>query len=279
METEDPKALREEIQRLRAELARSAPDLASMLRLRGFKIHTREPADDLLVPGPGEVDTFYAMMKKYSFRLFLRDVIKHQEGFGEREVTRYATAEVTGDYIDYLLGSGLLLEEAGSYRLPRRIKSFGETLEWFMAQVMRREFLTQALWGVKFRGQRVGGDYDLIARVDGGLLYMEVKSSPPKQVYQTEISAFMDRVGDLAPEVAVFFMDTELRMKDKLVPMFEEELRGRHVSPPEVARLERELFHMEHKLYIINSKLSITGNLERVLADYFRSGRKEHGGR
>jgi hypothetical protein len=269
METEDPKALREEIQRLRAELARSAPDLASMLRLRGFKIHTREPADDLLVPGPGEVDTFYAMMKKYSFRLFLRDVIKHQEGFGERDVTRYATAEVTGDYIDYLLGSGL----------PRRIKSFGETLEWFMAQVMRREFLTQALWGVKFRGQRVGGDYDLIARVDGGLLYMEVKSSPPKQVYQTEISAFMDRVGDLAPEVAVFFMDTELRMKDKLVPMFEEELRGRHVSPPEVARLERELFHMEHKLYIINSKLSITGNLERVLADYFRSGRKEHGGR
>jgi hypothetical protein len=279
MEGEDAKALREEIQRLRAELARSAPDPVSMLRLRGFKVHTMEPADDLLVPGPGEVDTFYSMMKKYSFRLFLRDVIKHQKGFGKKDVTRYATAEVTGDYIDYLLGTGLLLRDGEAYRLPRRIKSFGETLEWFMAELMRREFLTQALWGVKFRGQRAGGDYDLITRVDGGLLYMEVKSSPPKQIYQTEICAFMDRVEDLRPEMAVFFMDTELRMKDKLVPMFEEELSKGHMSPPEVARVERELFHIGHKIYIINSKLSITGNMERILADYFRNRQGEHGGR
>ena len=71
----------------------------------------------------------------------------------------------------------------------------------------------------------MGGDYDLIAKVDGSILYMEIKSSPPKQIYQNEISAFFDRVADLSPEISIFFVDTELRMKDKIVLMFEEELK------------------------------------------------------
>ena len=66
----------------------------------------------------------------------------------------------------------------------------------------------------------MGGDYDVLGRLDGALVYLEVKSSPPKQVYDSEVRAFLDRVEDLAPDLAVFLMDTELRMKDKLVPMF-----------------------------------------------------------
>jgi len=126
------------------------------------------------------------------------------------------------------------------------------------------------LWGVKFRRPKVGGDYDVIAKFEGSLFYVEVKSSPPKQIYDSEIAAFLDRVADLAPAIAVFLMDTELRMKDKLVPMFEEELARRFPDPPPVLRVERELFQISDRIFIVNAKESILGNLERVFGEYYR---------
>jgi hypothetical protein len=270
-EDEDSGALRDEIKRLRKALSELTPGLDAMLTRRGFRIYRKEPADDLLIPSPEHIDRYYEMMNRYSFRLFLRDVIKRQELFEKKDVTRYATAEVTGDYIDYLLEIGVLEQKDGAYRLAKRpIKSFGETLEWFLAEIFKREFATEATWGVKFKRPMVGGDYDLIAKIDGSILYVEAKSSPPKQIYSGEIAAFYDRVLDLAADVAVFFMDTELRMKDKIVPMFEEELRRRYPAPPPVSRMQKELFQISDRIFIINAKESIRGNIEKALSWYFR---------
>lgn len=256
---------------MRKRLSELAPPLEVLLKRRGFKIYKKEPSSDLLLPeDPSLADSFYEMMKKYSFRLFLRDVINRKDVFFTREgIARYATEGVTGGYLDYLLKAGLLLEKSGSYRLKKPLKSFGETLEWFLAQILRREFGAEAAWGIKFRRPRVGGDYDLIAKMDSSILYMEVKSSPPKQIYQNEIAAFLDRVGDLMPEPAIFFMDTELRMKDKIVPMFEEALAARAEALP-VKRLEKELFEIGGKIFIINSKPSIEANIGTILGYWLR---------
>jgi len=106
--------------------------------------------------------------------------------------------------------------------------------------------------------------------VDGSIVYMEIKSSPPKQIYQSEISAFIDRTLDLSPEICIFFVDTELRMKDKIVPMFYEEYKKKAVEPPEIVRMEKELFQIRDKMFIINAKDSIAANIEKVLIWYFR---------
>jgi hypothetical protein len=268
-------ALRGEIKRLRRALTELTPGLEEILRRRGFRVYKKEPSEDLLIPSPERIEKFYETMKRYSFRLFLRDVIKHQDSFSEAQVARYATADVTRDYMDYLLETGLA-EEAGAdlYRLVKRpVKSFGETLEWFVSEVFKREFSFESIWGVKFKRPKVGGDYDIIAKIDGSLLYMEVKSSPPKQIYSGEITAFMDRVEDLSPEVSIFFLDTELRMKDKIVPMFEEELKRRHSVQPKILRMEKELFHIMDNIFIINVKDSLTGNIEKVLSRHFRRKR------
>jgi hypothetical protein len=241
-----------------------------ILKRRGFPVYKKEPGDDLLVPVENLLDDYYGMLHRYSFRLFLRDVIKHQDFFTLDKVTRYATSGVTGEYIEYLKELGLTKKLDSGFALSHHIKSFGETLEWFVAEVIRREFGAEAMWGVKFKRPNVGGDYDVIAKLDGALLYAEVKSSPPKQIYESEISAFLDRVEDLAPEISVFFMDTELRMKDKIVPMFEEELKKRASSTPEVMRIEKELFQIRDRIFIINSKDSIVRNLETALKWYFR---------
>jgi hypothetical protein len=136
--------------------------------------------------------------------------------------------------------------------------------------MFKREFASDAVWGVKFKRPNVGGDYDVIAKFDGSLIYIEVKSSPPKQIFDSEIAAFFDRAEDLAPAVSVFFMDTELRMKDKLVPMFEKELCRRHDRPPKVLRMERELFHVGDRMFIVNAKESIIRNMENVMRWHFQ---------
>jgi len=263
--------LRNEVKRLRKALERQTPGLDMLLRQRGFVIYKKEPADDLLIPAKQFQKKFYQMLHKYSFRLLLRDVIKHQQRFTLDQVTRYATPSITKEYLDYLVHLKLVQKKADGYALASGpIRSFGETLEWYVAEVFKREFGSPAVWGVKFKRPRVGGDYDVIARIDGALFYVEVKSSPPKQIYDSEITAFFDRVADLAPAIAVFLMDTELRMKDKLVPMFEAELARRYAYPPPVTRLERELFHIQDRIFLVNAKESIIQNIEQVVSWYYQ---------
>lgn len=265
------KHLEQEISRLRKRLNILSAPLAVLLKRRGFQIFSQEPAEDLLLPSKQSLGNFYTMLGKYSFRLFLRDVIKHQEFFTKEVVTRYATAGVTGQYLEFLLSLRLITKKGIGYVVTgKHVRSFGGTLEWYVAEVLKREFSAEAAWGVKFKGRKTGGDYDVIAKLDCDLCYIEVKSSPPKQIYESEIAAFLDRITDLSPEVAIFLMDTELRMKDKIVPLFEAVLAARGKDDLSVVRLEKELFHISHRIYIINAKDSIAGNMQNVLGRHFR---------
>ncbi len=263
--------LRNENRRLRESLNVHTSPLEVLLKRRGFKVFSKNPREDLLLPSEEFIDGYYSMLHRYSFRLFIRDVIKHQTFFRIEDVARYAAADVTADYLRYLLSLGVIAETEGGFQLAgRRIRSFGETLEWYTAEILKREFCFESTWGVKFKRPFVGGDYDVLGKFNGSILYIEVKSSPPKQVYAGEISAFLGRAADLSPEVAVFFMDTELRMKDKIVPLFEDEFKKEYAAPPEIARIEKELFQIGDRIFIINAKDNIVGNIERVLDRYFR---------
>ena len=263
--------LRDENRRLRRSLNTLTAPLDVLLKRRGFRIFKRAPSGDLLLPAEEFLDEYFRMLHRYSFRLFIRDVIKYQDFFQVENVTRYATDGVTADYLRYILSIGLIAKTEDGYQLARRpVKSFGATLEWYVAEILKREFCFESIWSVKFKRPCIGGDYDVLGRFNGSVLYIEVKSSPPKQIYAAGISAFFDRVSDLLPEIAVFFMDTELRMKDKIVPMFEDELAKKYSLPPAVTRMEKELFQIENRIFIINAKDSIERNLEKVINSYFR---------
>ena len=54
-------------------------------------------------------------------------------------------------------------------------------------------------------------------------------------------------------------------MKDKIVPMFEDELKSRHKRPIMINRLVKELFHINGKIFIINARDSILANIQTVL--------------
>jgi hypothetical protein len=272
--TNEIKLLKTEIRRLRKLITELTPSLEAMLKLRGFRIYKKEPSEDLVLPQKKYLNPYFEKLKKYSFRLFLRDVIKHQDFFTAEKIARYSTQEVTQQYIDFLLKTGVIEPAREGYRTRKRpIKSFGETLEWFIARLIEKDFEAEAVWGVKFKRPKVGGDYDLIAKVESSILYMEIKSSPPKQIYDREIAAFLDRVEDLSPDMSVFLVDTELRMKDKIVPMFETALQKRYENPPLLERIEKELFHINQKIFIINAKDSVEANIGTVLTFYWNKKR------
>ena len=218
--------------------------------------------------------TFYELMKKYSFRLFLRNAINLKEGFEAGDLLQYSTRDCVEDYIQALVESRIVVRarEPKFSFVESPVRGFGPTLEWFVATVFEQEFGSSALWGVKLAETKSGGDCDVVAEVENQFVYVEVKSSPPKHVTANEVSTFLDRVEELRPNAAVFLEDTELRMKDKIVVLFKETLSNRfdekvanELTPQ---RMVRELFRVGDHVYIANSKPELVLNLMMCLRDW-----------
>ena len=239
----------------------------AVLARRGLTVSAAGRGDECLLPEPRHLDGYYARLARYSFRILLRDVIKRSERITARELTRYASDESAGADLDYLASIGLVVRQGDAWRLARPVPGFGPTLEWYVAEVLRRELLAPALTDVRLGPPGPGGDYDVLADLDGALLYVEAKSSPPRQIYAAEVAAFLERVAALAPEIAAFVVDTRLRMRDKIVPMFEEAL-ARRPEAPAILPLEREIFHVRNRLFVASSHPGIAANLAAILRAY-----------
>jgi len=275
--------LSKEIESIKATSLKDSSSVETMLRMRGIKVFRKNPTDRLFFPPdlfPFHKTRFYEMMKKYSFRLVLRDMIKHQDRFHIQDLTHYCSSKVVQGYCNLLCEMGVIAKSGkGNYRTRvSPLYSFGPTLEWFIAEVFKREFASPAIYGVSLKKTPSGGDYDVIASWNRRLVYVEVKSSPPKGVESSEVSTFFSRIEDLLPEVAILFNDTQLRMKDKLVVMFEEELQRRYGRESKtlypVERLIEELFHVQHRIFIVNSKKDVVENFRICLKHYLQYGVK-----
>jgi hypothetical protein len=275
--------LSKEIESIKTTSLEDSSSVEAMLRMRGIKVFRKNPTDRLFFPPdllPFHKTRFYEMMKKYSFRLVLRDMIKYQDRFHIQDLTHYCSSKAVQGYCDLLCEMGMIVKSGkGGYRTRvSPLYSFGPTLEWFIAEVFKREFASPAIYGVSLKKTPSGGDYDVIASWNRRLVYVEVKSSPPKGVESSEVSTFFSRMEDLLPEVAILFNDTQLRMKDKLVVMFEEELERRYGGESKtlypVERLIEELFHVQHRIFIVNSKKDVVENFQICLKHYLQYGAK-----
>ena len=287
---QETQSLKKEIRRLKKEIksfktssVEDYPLIEKMLKMRGIRVFRKNPTERLFFTSDFSIpdrNRFYEMMKRYSFRLVLRDMVKYQEGFRIHDLTHYCSDKVAQGYCNLLLEMGAILKKGrGEYRpMVSPLFSFGPTLEWFVAEMFKREFASPAIYGVSMKNTPSGGDYDVIASWNQRLVYVEVKSSPPKGIEQNEISTFFSRMDDILPDIALLFNDTQLRMKDKLVVMFEEELEKRYGKDSKtnypVERLIDELFHIRNRIFIVNSKKDVAENFGMCLKNYLRYGFK-----
>jgi hypothetical protein len=237
----------------------------AMLVRRGLRPRLARPD----VPFPRDLDPVLAdrlseRLGHYGFRLFLRGAISMQGPFRPAEATRYLTPAQAERAAAELVEIGLALPVAdGRVRLRWRARSFGGTLEWWVARELRRRLAVDVAAGVRSGAPGVGGDLDVVVAAEGKLVYVELKSSPPKHIMAVEVAAFLRRVRSLRPHLSAFAVDTALRLPDKVLPMLVE--AAGHAEPPR--RLQRDCWAVAPGLYAVNARQDLVGNLCLAIAD------------
>ncbi len=220
---------------------------------------------------------FYEAMHRYSVRLSLREIISHQDGFSREDLGNYSEDGDRRRTIELLADIGVVERHDRSFRLVKRpVRSFGPTLEWFVAHMMIDRFDSPSIWGITFRGIDSGGDFDVLSFFEDELIYIEVKSAPPKGIETQEARAFLERVNTLLPRAAFFFVDTELRMRDRVALLFHQDFLERMKDPyprrPDLKNLRGEIFHIDHRIFILNAYRDAAANFTVCLKDFLARG-------
>jgi hypothetical protein len=243
-----------------------------MLLRRGFRPRPWPP--DLPFP-PGFDEAHRARLESlldhYAFRLFLRGAIHDAAGFRPSEATRYVEGKAARAMAEELLALGLVERVGRSrYRLLHPPRSFGGTLEWYLARVLAVRLGFDVATALRFGVPGVGGDLDVVAAAEGRLLYVEAKSSPPRQIAEGEVRAFFDRLEALRPDLALFVVDTALRLGDKVLPMLVAEAARRTGRGAAPRRVVREVWALTPRLFAVGAKGHLSANLAAAIAEGLR---------
>jgi hypothetical protein len=252
----------------RAEPTAAGGEALAMLVRRGLRPRLARP--DLPFPrdldGPA-AERLAERLGHYGFRLFLRGAILSQGPFRPEATTRYLDAAQAREAAEALVSLGLAARApGGAYRLVTRARTFGGTLEWWLARELRRRLAVEVAHSVRTGARGVGGDLDVVAAVEGRLLYLELKSSPPKHLTPSEVAAFLRRVRSLRPHLSIFAMDTALRLPDKVLPML---MAAAGRSEPE-RRLAHGCWVVAPGLYLVNARPDLVDNVCLGVADGLR---------
>jgi hypothetical protein len=245
----------------------------AMLVRRGLK--PERFSGDL--PFPGQFDEAWAervsdWLSHYAFRLFFRGAIQKSQGFRPEETTRYLKPDQAKAYADALVELGLAAELPGQrYRLNYCAKSFGGILEWYVGRELGRRLGFDVATGVKLHVRGGGGDLDIVAAAEGKLVYLELKSSPPRNLASSEISAFCSRLHLLHPDLSLFVVDTALRLSDKVLPMLVAEFRRRDSLQLKPNRIAAQLWALTPRLYVVNGSRDLMANIGKGIAAGLRS--------
>ncbi|ACG72862.1 conserved hypothetical protein [Anaeromyxobacter sp. K] len=250
-----------------------ASEPLAMLVRRGLDPRLSRPdlPFDPALPAPA-LDAIAARLGHYAFRLFLRGAILAPAGFLPSEATRYVDAARARAMAEDCVALGLAERRPrGRYRLLRRARSFGGTLEWWVARELSSRLGLQVATGVRSGAPGVGGDLDVVAAAEGRLVYLELKSGPPKHLMAAEADAFVRRLRALRPDVALFAIDTALRLGDKVLPLLGRALVGPGGAAPEPRRVVRDTWALGPHLYVASAKEDLIENLSRALAEGLRA--------
>jgi hypothetical protein len=271
-----PKSTAREIEQRAASVRDRSPavfkvgsEVSSMLARRGVlgaPVRLDLPFDEEI--SGDQFERLLTHLGRYAFRLFLRGAIQRGGGFAPEEATRYLSLARATELAEASVDLGIL-ERAGEgrYRLIRAPKSFGSTLEWYIARELERRLGFDVAVGLTFPAPGVGGDLDVVAAAEGVLVYIEAKSSPPKHIAPPEVAAFVGRVRALRPHIAIFAVDTALRLADKVIPMIEAEIERGGRPERKARRVEREVWALGKHVYVVNARPDLIANISRAIAE------------
>jgi hypothetical protein len=256
----------------RSAIATPLGEAISMLVRRGLK---PAKSTQTLIPPQMEEKTaerFSEWLGHYAFRLFLRGAIQKSEGFHPGETTKYLTEDQSLRYAEVLVDLGLAEESSsGWYKLKFATRSFGGILEWYVGRELALRYGFDVATGVKLHIRGGGGDLDVVAAAEGKLVYLEMKSAPPKNLSIGEISAFWTRITLLRPDLSLFVVDTALRLTDKVIPMLLETSRSRGHNELQPKRIAAQTWALTPYIYAVNGSRDLMINIGNAIAAGLRA--------
>ncbi|MCS7201831.1 MAG: hypothetical protein NZ841_03550 [Dictyoglomus sp.] len=250
--------------------------LKRTLRLRGYTITESCSLNRVILPKKQDIkiwETYYQLLSHYRFRRLISDLIQVKtSGFIDLSLllTKWTWEEIS-NYFKFLEEAGIL-ERIGDkfYFLYDLIDNFGETLEWFVAQILKREFSIPAFWGVKLLGISGGGDFDVLGLVENYLLYIECKTSPPNNIRLRDLWEFLRRREVLGSQLTIFLIDTTLKVERNIVDNVKL-LLDRRFSPykkNEVIKEKEGVYFFSPNLFILQSKGDFIVNFQHVFRKF-----------
>lgn len=253
-------------------------DIKASLRWRGFRVVGANSLESVILPPSNEDwEEYYQLLRDYYFRRILADIVQLKR-IGNRELALLSerwSEEAIGKYFPVYERLGLVRSEREDLVFfKQQPDNFGPTFEWLLAQVLEKEFLTQALWSVRLEGLSGGGDFDVLALFGERLFYLEGKSSPPNNVPYAEIENFLQREEELACDCALMIIDTTLRIERNILDNLIYAIRQRFKVEKErvyglVEALNGNIYFIKPKIFLMNTKRDLVGNLERAFNFFF----------
>ena len=157
--------------------------VGAVLKRRGFSIAACGNKRDILLPLDSKLplsgeqfNEFLRLFDKSTFRKLVRQILSAVvRGTAEVEQLANIAGEKTDEYLAFLTNLGVVERASEGVRLTRRIDNIGPTLEWYVAEVCKRDFAGSAEWSVKLSDFRYG-DCDVLAWLPPNLIYIETKS-------------------------------------------------------------------------------------------------------
>lgn len=182
--------------------------LARLLRQRGHDIVSEGYSKDILVPRANEdsavmqgfEDILYNLMRRETFRKSFRNW-----AYGNKVSDEYL--ELIKSYIT--LGTAFdkdFIDIESSANM--KIQKYSHTFEWYVSQIFLREFGARAAgFNIRLKDADPDDDFDCIALVDNGLVFVECKTG--KAALYSEIEKFVRRDGELAATHSFFIFDRD----------------------------------------------------------------------
>lgn len=212
-----------------------------------------------------QANFFTSNMNHYGFRLFIKDLIACAKS-DPATSTPFLSRQKYRRYQEQLVSMGILRASGFSFH-----QSIGEPIRYsdtfldFLVRHLELTFSIPSLANLRILGLPDGGDFDIICLNNHRLIALEIKSSPPSNIHLKNILSFLKRTFHLPSWYHVFFVDTTLRLEDKILPLFEEAiflLKGADTFLTHALYPEKEnIYRIPPNLFIINSSPNLNQNL------------------
>lgn len=181
--------------------------LAQFLLQRGHEIVSEGSSKDIFVPNSddqnvvnGFEDILFKLMQSDTFRRNFRD---------------WAYGNTISDEYGELIQSYTILGSSFDKNFPEienslnsKIQKYSHTFEWYISELMKREFGAKAAgFNIRLRDADPDDDFDCIAFIDNGLVFIECKTG--KTEIYPEIAKFIRRDAELSGTHSFFIFDRD----------------------------------------------------------------------